>query len=363
MSLRDSDFGPRALIDSVALKHNLSVVRARAPQSKVMAVIKANAYGHGLVPTARALNGADAFGVARLAEALALRSAGLAHPIVLLEGVFTREEVDAAAAHRLEVVVHTWEQLDLLESWRGTRSLRAWLKVDTGMNRLGFRLEDFSIALQRVRAIQALRDAPRLMTHLANADDVNDSKTAAQIAKFRAVGDSLGMERSIANSAGLFAWPEARTEWVRPGLMLYGIAPFPKQTGSELGLKPAMTLTTRLIAVRAVKAGESVGYGGAWQATRDTRIGIAAIGYGDGYPRQVGNGSPVLVHDRMLPIAGRVSMDMIAIDLEGFDDAQVGANVTLWGEALPVEQVADCAGTIAYELVCGISQRVAVEYV
>jgi alanine racemase len=362
MSLRDSDSGPRALIDSGALKHNLGVVRTCAPQSKVMAVVKANAYGHGIVPTARALSGADAFGVARLPEALALRTAGLAHPIVLLEGVFEREELDAAAAHRLEIVVHSWEQIDLLEAWRGTRSLRAWLKVDTGMNRLGFRLEEFTVALQRLRAIPALRDAPRLMTHLACADVVGDSRTTTQIAKFRSIADELSLERSVANSAGLLAWPDARVEWVRPGLMLYGIAPFPNQVGTDLGLKSAMTLSTRLIAVRRVAAGEEVGYGGAWRAARDLRIGIAAIGYGDGYPRQIGNGSPVWVCERELKIAGRVSMDMIAIDLEGALDARVGDNVTLWGGPLPVERMADCAGTIPYELVCGISQRVTVEY-
>lgn len=362
MSLRDSDFGPRALIDTGALHHNLGVVRSRAVGSKVMAVVKANAYGHGIVPTARALTAADAFGVARLAEGVSLRTAGLAHPIVLLEGVFAREEIDAAAAHRLDLVVHSWEQLDLLEAWRGTRTLRAWLKIDSGMNRLGFRIEDFLPALQRLRSIASLSDAPRLMTHLASADAMSEQSTPTQIRKFRSIADSLGLERSIANSAGLLGWEQARVEWVRPGLMLYGIAPFPNQRGSDVGLRPVMTLQTRLIAVRHVKAGETVGYGGTWHASRDIRVGIAAIGYGDGYPRQVGSGSPVRVRDRELKIAGRVSMDMIAIDLSGLEDAAVGDQVTLWGSDLPVERVAECAGTIPYELVCGISQRVSVEY-
>ncbi len=362
MTLRDSEFGPRAVIDTDALKHNLSVVRLRAPQSKVMAVVKANAYGHGIVPTARALIGADAFGVARLPEALALRAAGLAHPIVLLEGVFSRDEIDAAAAHRLEIVVHSFEQLDLLERWRGSRTLRAWIKIDTGMNRLGFRLDDFALALQRLRACTALRDAPRLMTHLACADAIDDARTNTQIARFRKIADVLRLERSIANSAGLLAWPDARVEWVRPGLMLYGIAPFSAQMGAELGLRAAMTLATRLIAIRNVAIGEQAGYGGTWQATRESRIGIAAIGYGDGYPRQLRSGAPVRVRNRELKIAGRVSMDMIAIDLEDFTDAQIGDVVTLWGGLLPVERVADAAGTIPYELVCGISQRVTVEY-
>ena len=362
MSLRDSDFGPRATIDSQALKHNLGIVRARAPQSKVMAVVKANGYGHGIVPTARALSGADAFGVARLSEALALRGAGLAHPIVLLEGVFARNEVEAAAAHRLETVVHSFEQLELLESWRGSRPLRVWLKVDTGMNRLGFRVEDFALALQRLRACTSLRDAPRLMTHLACADELSNERTTAQLKRFDDLSQALGLERSIANSAGLLAWPAARTEWVRPGLMLYGLAPFANQTGAELGLQPAMTLSTRLIAVREIGAGEEVGYGGTWRAQRATRIGIAAIGYGDGYPRQNGSGSPVRVRDRELKIAGRISMDMIAIDLDDFAAAQVGDRVELWGKELAAERIAECAGTIPYELVCGVSQRVSVEY-
>jgi len=325
-------------------------------------VVKANGYGHGLVPTARALGGADAFGVARLSEALALRGAGLAHPLVLLEGVFTHGELDLAAAHRLEIVVHSFEQLSMLEAWRGSRSLRVWLKVDTGMNRLGVRMDDFALALQRLRACASLRDAPRLMTHLACADELDNPRTEVQIEKFRQIADSLALERSIANSAGLLAWPNARAEWVRPGLMLYGIAPFANQTGADLGLQVAMTLTTRLIAIRDLVAGEEVGYGSTWRAQQATRIGIAAIGYGDGYPRQIPSGSPVLVRDQALKIAGRVSMDMIAIDLTGFAAAQVGDRVELWGAGLPAEKIADCARTIPYELVCGISQRVSVEY-
>jgi len=200
------------------------------------------------------------------------------------------------------------------------------------------------------------------MTHLACADELDNERTREQIGRFHELAAELGMERSIANSAGLLAWPDARTEWVRPGLMLYGLAPFANQTGSDLGLQAAMTLTTRLIAVREIAAGEGVGYGATWRAHRSTRIGIAAIGYGDGYPRQIGSGSPVRVRDRELKIAGRISMDMIAIDLQDFAAAQVGDSVELWGKELPAERIAVCAGTIPYELVCGISQRVTVEY-
>jgi alanine racemase len=350
----DSSFGPRAIISGAALRHNLGVVRRRAPRSKVMAVIKANAYGHGVIPAARALIGADAFGVARLSEALALREQGFGQTIVLLEGVFTREELDAAAAQNLEMVVHTPEQLALLHAWRGSKQVHVWLKVDTGMNRLGFRVEEFASAWN------ALRDCASVANSCADAP--SGAHTAAQLEKFSALAKDLGAERSIANSAGLLAWPQAQVEWVRPGLMLYGISPFADDDAAAHDLRPAMMLATRLIAVRDVKAGETVGYGGTWRAQRDARIGIAAVGYGDGYPRQIASGSPVLVGTVEATLAGRVSMDMIAIDLSTVPNAAVGDAVTLWGEGLPVERMARCAGTIPYELVCGISQRVTVEH-
>jgi alanine racemase len=355
-------WGARAIIDTSALRHNLAVARAFAPNAKVMAVIKANAYGHGLIPCARALSGADAFGVARLGEALTLREHGLEARIVLLEGVFEADELDAAAAHGLEVVVHSFEQLALLREWRGARPVNIWLKIDTGMNRLGFRLEDFRTAWTALRACSSVATPIRLMTHLASADERNSACTTEQLAAFHRIADETGVERSAANSAGLIAWSDARMEWVRPGLMLYGISPFAECVADEFRLRPVMTLQSRLIAVRSVKAGERVGYGGTWRAQKDGRIGIAAAGYGDGYPRQIGSDSPVLVSGVRCAIAGRVSMDMIAIDLAAAGTANVGDEVTLWGVGLPVEHMAQCAGTIPYELVCGISQRVAVEY-
>jgi alanine racemase len=358
----DSRFGPRALISGAALRHNLGVVRRRAPRSKVMAVIKANAYGHGVVQAARSLISVDAFGVARLQEALSLREHGLGQTIVLLEGVFSEDELSAAAEQNLQLVVHSPEQLALLQSWRGSRQVHVWLKVDTGMNRLGFRSEDFAAAWQSLRACNSVASAPRIMTHLACADEPGGEHTKEQLRKFSALTSGLGAERSIANSAGLLAWPESQAEWVRPGLMLYGISPFADDEASAHDLRPAMNLVTRLIAVRDVKAGETVGYGGSWCAQRDARIGIAAVGYGDGYPRQIGSGSPVRVGNVEATLAGRVSMDMIAIDLTLSPQATVGDPVTLWGDDLPVERMARCAGTIPYELVCGISQRVAVEY-
>lgn len=354
--------GPRALIDRSALRHNLAVVRVTSPNSKVLAVVKANAYGHGIVPVAQALISADGFGVARLSEAVALRDAGIGQPIVLLEGVFSHADLDVVAALQLDIVVHSFAQLDMLESWSGTRRLSVWCKIDTGMNRLGFRAEEFPDAWARLIACRSVQQKPRVMTHLARADERGETQTAEQIARFNALVRDLNTERSIGNSAGQIAHPEARVEWVRPGLMMYGISPFADVDAPQLQLKPAMTLVAQLIACRTVRRGETVGYGGTWQADRDLRLGIATIGYGDGYPRSLASGTPVQIGGQQSRVIGRVSMDMIAIDLEAIPAAGIGDVVTLWGEGLPVEDIARRAGTIPYELVCGISQRVAMEY-
>lgn len=324
-----------------------------------MAIIKANAYGHGLVAAARALEGAEAFGVARLEEGLELRAADIATPIVLLEGVFNIEELERAHRAALQIVVHSPEQIAMLERSGLGRDFEIWLKVDTGMNRLGFRLQEFESAWKRLRALDP--KCLRVMTHLAAAEVRNGEVTASQLAKFSSLSIASGAERSVANSAGLILSEQARVEWVRPGLMLYGISPIPDVSAAELGLRPAMTLTTQLIAIRHVPAGEAVGYNGIWRAERETRVGIAAVGYGDGYPRNLRSGCPVLVNGHETHVLGRVSMDMTAVDLKDFE-AKVGDTVTLWGEGLPVERVAAFADTIAYELVCGISQRVAVKW-
>jgi alanine racemase len=350
---------PRATIDTAALRHNLGVVRRLAPRSRVMAIIKANAYGHGLVQAAKALQDADAFGVARLEEGLALRAANIQTPIVLLEGVFSAAELALAARESLQLVVHSFEQLELLEHAANTARFETWLKVDTGMNRLGFRLEEFASAWRRLQALRPMQ--ARLMTHLASAEIRDGAVTADQLAKFASI--EVGkVERSIANSAGLIVSDAARADWVRPGLMLYGVSPLPDTSAGDLGLRPAMTLSTQLIAIRRVPAGETVGYNGIWRADRESVIGIAAIGYGDGYPRNLRSGTPVLVGERETQVVGRVSMDMTAIDVSGLS-ASVGDRVTLWGMGLAVDRVAPFAGTIAYELLCGVSQRVAVEWV
>lgn len=344
-------------IDAAALRNNLGVVRRYAPRSRVVAAIKANAYGHGLLYAARALADADAFGLARLDEALQLRAAGIDHRLVLLEGVVNAEDLNAAAAHRLDVVVHCLEQAEMLENFAGAHRFDVWLKLDSGMHRIGLSPGEFAEAhrrLSRTRAVQAIR----LMTHLAMAEALDAPQTTRQLDTFNAAAQGLPGERSIANSAGLIGWPAARVDWVRPGIMLYGVSPMSNATAADLGLRPVMTLTTRLIAVNRVRAGETVGYAARWRAERDSLIGVAAIGYGDGYPRHLPNGSPVLVNGREAPLAGRVSMDMIAIDVTDLHDVQIGAEVVLWGSGLPIERVAEAAGTIGYELACRVNERV-----
>ncbi len=350
-----------AVIDTSALRHNLEAVRRFAPRSRVMAVIKANGYGHGLTAAAQALGSADAFAVARVDEGLVLRRAGIATRIVLLEGVFDREQLEAAAAADFELVVHTREQIELLAAACGQAArFRVWLKLDTGMNRLGFKAADFPAAAAALGALSCVAAPVNLFTHLSSADARELPATAEQLARFGTATRGLPGERSIANSAGLLGFPDAQADWVRPGLLLYGAAPFAGAVGADYGLMPAMTLRSRVIALKSVEAGERVGYGGDWIAPRPTLLAIAAVGYGDGYPRSLPSGAPVLVNGERAPLAGRVSMDMIGIDVTRLARAPApGDPVVLWGRGLPVEEVAVWAQTIPYELLCGISQRVA----
>jgi len=348
----------RAVIDTAALRHNLGQVRRAAPASRVMAVIKANAYGHGLVPAARALAEADGFAVARLGEGLALRAAGLRNRILLLEGVFSAEQLAAAAQAQFELMVHSFEQLALLEALAGATPVTVWLKIDSGMNRLGFRLEEFAAAYARLRGNPHVQAEPTLVTHLASADDRRDPRTRQQLEAFATATAGLNGARSIANSAGVLAWPAARTDWVRPGLMLYGVSPFASGTGAALGLRPAMTLRTEVIAVKSVRAGETVGYGGTWTAPRETRMAVVAAGYGDGYPCNTATGAPVQINGRRAPLVGRVSMDMVTVDVTDLPAVSVGDPVVLWGSEVPVEEIAAQAGAIPWDLLCGVSQRV-----
>jgi alanine racemase len=343
------------------LRHNLARVIHAAPHSQVMAVIKANAYGHGLEQAAQALDAAHAFGVVGLEEAIRLREAGIERRIVLLEGLFSAEDVALVCGYRLDVVVHAPHQVELLERGRLTRPVDCWLKVDTGMHRLGFAPADVAAVAQRLRALPHA-GVLRYLTHFARADEPAIAATRDQLQCFNRLTDGLAAQCSMANSAAILAWPDSHADWVRPGIMLYGSSPFADRHADELGLKPVMTLRSELIAVHERRRGDPVGYGGDWVCPADTRIGVVAMGYGDGYPRHAVSGTPVLVNGRRVTLAGRVSMDMLCVDLGGNSTAQPGDAVILWGDGLPVDEIAQQAGTIAYELLCGVNRRVCYSY-
>lgn len=350
-------------IDTAALRHNLQAIRRLAPNSRVMAVIKANAYGHGLIGVAKALETADAFAVARIGEALALREAGVKTPVVLLEGVFDSEQLGAAAGRNFELVVHTQEQVELLLAAPSDMQFKVWLKLDSGMNRLGFKGEAFAAAHAVLSKAAALKRPVNLITHLASADTPELPTTAEQLMVFAAATRSLAGERSIESSAALLGFPDSQADWVRPGLLLYGVSPLRSSSGADHGMRPVMTLRAQIIAVKDLGVGEQVGYGGTWTTTRPTRLAILSVGYGDGYPRSASSGTPVLVNGEHASLVGRVSMDMIAVDTTDVRrEPKVGDQAVLWGEGLPIEEVALWAETIPYTLLCGISQRVAVKF-
>jgi alanine racemase len=324
----------------------------------VLAIVKANAYGHGLVPAVHALGSADGFGVARLEEAVQLRAAGLGQSILLLEGVTDAGQLQEAARHALQIVVHDAGQIELLERLGVNHRFVVWLKLNTGMNRLGFRAEEFAGAYARLTQLRHRVGEIRLMTHFALAEEPDSTMTVAQIACFTALTAGLANARSMANSAATFALPGTHAEWVRPGIGLYGVSPFADRTGADLGLRPAMRLLSTVIAVRNVPAGETVGYGGGWRAVRDSRVAIVAAGYADGLFRSTDFATPVLIRGQRAALAGRVSMDMAALDVTDIPGVQPGDEVVLFGPDLPVEEVAGHAGTIGYELLCAVSQRV-----
>lgn len=351
----------RAQINLANLQHNFSRVTQAAPNSRVMAIIKANAYGHGLVQVAQALTAADAFGVVGLDEAIGLREAGCESRIVLLEGTFSSADIALVCGYHLDVVVHALHQVELLERARLTRKVDCWLKVDTGMHRLGFAAQEVPAIAQRLSAL-AGAGTLRYMTHFACADEPGSAATGTQLACFNDITQGVTEQRSLANSAAILAWPDTHADWVRPGIMLYGSSPFADRSAAELDLKPVMTLRSELIAVHARHKGAAIGYGAAWVCEQDTRIGVVAMGYGDGYPRHAVSGTPVLVNEKRAALAGRVSMDMLCVDLGVNSDAQPGDEVILWGDALPVDEIARRSGTLAYELLCGVNRRVCYEY-
>ncbi|TXT22931.1 MAG: alanine racemase [Gallionellaceae bacterium] len=323
-----------------------------------MAVIKAAAYGHGLLPAAEALGAADGFALLDLRDAIKLRDAGFRQTILLLEGFFTPDDLPPSVAHDFACVIHNAQQLAMLDSCPRRSALQVWLKINTGMNRLGFAPRDVPAAMEKLKRHTAVRDIT-LMTHFSHADEA--AGVAAQLEVFDALAAPYRTARSLANSAALLRYPATHADWVRPGIMLYGASPF-GPGGQPFGLKPAMTLQSRIISVREIAAGECIGYSGTFCAPAPMRAGVVACGYADGYPRHAPTGTPVLVEGQRSKTLGRVSMDMLSVDLSALPDACVGSSVTLWGEGLPVEEVAQAAGTISYELLCAVSGRVPLVY-
>jgi alanine racemase len=347
-----------ATIHLGALRRNLARVREHARGAKVMAVVKADGYGHGLERVARALADADAFGVAAIGDGLRLRAAGIRNRIVVLSG--PDEAADLAEFRRLqlEAVIHHESQVAWLEADRDVKPLRVWLKIDTGMHRLGIAPERVAAVHGRLCASRGVDPHIALMTHFAASDEFENAKTTDQIARFETATAGLGGDRALANSAAVLGWPHANGDWVRVGGLLYGLSVIEGKTGVDLGFEPAMTLSTKLISVNRIQRGERIGYAASWECPEDMNIGVAAIGYGDGYPRSARSGTPSLVNGIRAPIVGRVSMDLITIDLRNVPNATVGDRVVLWGKDLPVEEIAAHAGTISYDLTCGMTKRV-----
>lgn len=349
-----------ARIDLEALRSNYRLACDKAGRAQAMAVVKADGYGHGIGPVARSLaSETRCFAVACIEEALAIRAQGLTHPVVLLEGVHARDDLAICVQEGFEPVLHNSVQVDWLTS--GTSQPVIWLKLNTGMNRLGFSPEELSSVMARLSPLRNL--VKGLMTHFACADDLGCSDTQAQTAIFSEIAGSYSdLLRSVGNSAAHFRPQQALFEWTRPGIMLYGASPMLGVRGPELGLRPVMSLESELIAVRTLAAGAQVGYGGGWSAAEPTPMGIVAIGYGDGYPRHAGTGTPAWVNGQRVRLIGRVSMDMLAVDLSSVPDARIGDKVELWGSHVGVDEVAESAGTIAYELLTGITARVPRQY-
>ncbi|MEE4218504.1 MAG: alanine racemase [Xanthomonadales bacterium] len=349
----------KAFINLDALRHNLEVAAGHAPASKNVAVIKANAYGHGLVEAGFALQSrADALAVATIDEALELRSNGVAGPLLVLQGVTGRDDVQEAVAGNLWLMLHDRGQVEKVLSMPGDDSITAWLKIDSGMHRLGIPLAEAEDACAALLASPKISQPPVLATHFACADELDSPVTPRQIERFLSFARTQGLPLSMANSAGILHWPASRADWNRPGIMLYGCDPRNTFTAGVAGLRPVMSLRSEIMAIRRVETGGGVGYGQRWKATAPSRIATVSAGYGDGYPRHAPDGTPVLVKGKRAALAGTVSMDMITVDITGREDVKVGDPVELWGENLLVNEVAAHAGTIGYELLAGMTRRV-----
>lgn len=373
-----NDFRAWATIDLGALQSNLSKARDYCPSANIVAVVKANAYGHGALAVAQALRSqlseADCFGVASIEEALQLERGGITETILLLEGVISVTQLEQAVSHGFQFVVHSLFQLDMLKTFLDARPhtapLNIWLKIDTGMHRLGLDGQEFAQAWQYLSEHPGIENII-FMSHFACADDLNDEMSTRQLAHLEEVLDAadvptVNREISFAASSGIQLWPQAHFQWLRPGIMLYGGTAVVGEDALQRGLNPVMTLRAKLISVKTVEAGASVGYGATYVCAQDQRIGVISIGYGDGYPRRMPEGTPVLVScqtpsglvQHKVPLCGRVSMDMITVDLSDCPAAQVGDEVILWGEGLPADEIARHCNTIAYELFCQVTPRV-----
>jgi alanine racemase len=353
-----------ATIDIAAMQHNLTVAKKRAPQSKVWGVVKANAYGHGLARGMRGFSDADGLALIELEGAVRLREMGWHKPILLLEGFFEPADLSVVAEHKLQVAVHCVEQMEMIEKARldaaTLEPIHVHLKMNSGMNRLGFTPQAYRAAHARLKAMPAVGDIS-LITHFANADDSANPglPLARQVQRFRSAAEGLRAECSVSNSAAELMHPELAADWVRPGIMLYGATPGGK-TAREFGLRPAMTLESEVIGMQQITAGDAIGYGSRFIADKPMKIGVVACGYADGYPRNAPKGTPVVVDGIRTRILGRVSMDMLSVDLTDIPTARVGSKVTLWGDALPIDEVASAADTIGYELMCALASRVKV---
>jgi alanine racemase len=345
----------RALIDLGALRHNYRLARALSG-ARALAVIKADAYGHGALRCAQALQGeTDGYAVAMLEEALQLREAGVRGPILLLEGFFEATELELIESHDLWCVIHSHWQLEALERTHLTRPLRIWLKLDSGMHRVGFHPHEYAGTYRRLQASGKVERIV-LMSHFARADEPDCPRTREQLDAFQAAREGLSAEISLCNSPALLAWPEVPSDWVRPGIMLYGATPFEAPQANAERLRPVMTLESKVIAVRELPAGEPVGYGARFVAERPTRVGVVAMGYADGYPRHAPTGTPVSIDGRPSRLIGRVSMDMLTVDLTDLPAAGLGSRVEFWGGEVSASVVAQHAGTIPYQLFCNLKR-------
>jgi alanine racemase len=349
-------------LDADALKHNFSQVKARAPHSKILAMVKANAYGHGLTWAAKHLQtaGADGFGVATMAEADILRAADITKPIVLMSGVQTLEELEHTLKHNYSLMIHNEAQLQLLEQVQTNRRLIIWLKIDTGMHRLGFAPDQLKMVWQRLEKIAFIDQPIILTTHFSDANEVSQSTTARQLMLFNlakaTLPDGAHYLSSLANSAGILSWPDTHADWVRPGIMLYGASPFATHIGADYQLRPVMSVTSEVIAIKDLAAGSQVGYAGTFTCPKAMRMAVIAFGYGDGYPWHA-HLSQVLIRGHQCQVIGRISMDMLHVDISEFPEITLQDPVTLWGENLPVEALSVASTTIPYEIFCRLQRH------